>query len=432
MLKIISFPLGIIFGLIILGGCHNSPPKLPPLAQEESIQVYFNHNQAKGKEYEEPYRKIKRFGDDLETVLIEQINSANQTIDIAIQELNLARLARAIVEKKKQGVKIRIVTENNYNKPLSQLPNNHGLAILKRANIPIIDDTEDGSKGSGLMHHKFVVIDQKKVVTGSANFTLSGIHGDFDNQETRGNTNHLIVFNSQEMAKIFTQEFNYLWGDGVGKKKDSLFGLNKPERRTKIVNIGSSSIVVKFSPNSRSTLWENSSNGIIARELAKANSSIDLALFVFSDQEIANTLEKESLAGVKIRVLIDPNFAYQYYSEGLDLLGVALSRKCVYENNNNPWRQPLETVGIPRLPLGDKLHHKFAIIDRYIVITGSHNWSNSANHINDETLLVIYNPLIAQHFQREFDYLYHDAILGVSSQLKKEIDQENSKCGLSN
>lgn len=99
------------------------------------------------------------------------------------------------------------------------MPNNHGLAILKRANIPIIDDTEDGSKGSGLMHHKFVIIDQKKVVTGSANFTLSGIHGDFDNQETRGNTNHLIVFNSQEMAKIFTQEFNYLWGDGVGKKE---------------------------------------------------------------------------------------------------------------------------------------------------------------------------------------------------------------------
>lgn len=428
MLKTIPFPLSLISCLIFFGGCVKSPPKLPPLPQDPNIQVYFNHNQAEGIEYLDPYRNIQRFGDDLETVLIEQINSANSTIDIAIQELNLAHLARAIVEKKNQGVKVRIIKENNYNLPVSKLPNNHGLAILKKANIPIIDDTEDGSKGSGLMHHKFMIIDGEKVITGSANFTLSGIHGDFDNPETRGNANHLLVFNSPQLAQIFTQEFNYLWGDGVGGKKDSLFGLQKPERRTQIVNIGDSSILVKFSPNSRSTLWQNSTNGVISRELAKANYNIDLALFVFSDQEIANILEKESLDGVKIRALIDPNFAYQYYSEGLDLLGVALPRKCVYQNNNNPWTQPLETVGIPNLPRGDKLHHKFAIIDSYIVITGSHNWSYSANRINDETLLIIYNPLIAQHFQREFDYLYQDSILGITDKLQEKIDEEKSRC----
>jgi len=428
MLKIIRFPLSLISCLIFLGGCSKSPPQLSPLPQEDNIRVYFNHNQAKGKEYLDPYRNIKRYGDDLEGVLIEQINSATSTIDIAVQELNLARLAEAIVQKKNQGIKVRIVKENNYNKPLNQLPNNHGLAILKRANIPIIDDTEDGSKGSGLMHHKFVVIDGKKVVTGSANFTLSGIHGDFDNPETRGNANHLIVFNSPELANIFTQEFNYLWGDGVGRKKDSLFGLKKPERRTKIININDTSILVKFSPNSRSTLWQNSSNGLIARELAKATMNIDLALFVFSDQEIADTLEKESLQGVKVRTLIDPSFAYQYYSEGLDLLGITLPRNCTYEENNNPWKTPIETVGVPTLAIGDKLHHKFAIIDRYIVITGSHNWSNAANHINDETVLVIYNPRIAQHFQREFDYLYDNAILGITEELAQRVQEENSRC----
>lgn len=422
------FSLSLISCVVFLAACGKSPPKLPPLPQDRNIQVYFNHNQAKGKEYLDPYRHLQRFGDDLEKVLIEQINSANSTIDIAIQELNLAGLARAIVQKKQQGIKVRIVTENNYNLPLNELPNNHGLMIIKKANIPIIDDREDGSKGSGLMHHKFIVIDRKKVVTGSANFTLSDIHGDFDNPETRGNANHILVFNSPELAQIFTEEFNYLWGDGVGGKKDSLFGLKKPERRSQIVNIDDSSIVVKFSPNSRETPWQNSSNGLIARELVKANNNIDLALFVFSDQEIANALEKKSLQGVKIRTLIDPNFAYQYYSEGLDLLGLALSRKCVYEEGNNPWQKPITTVGIPNLIKGDKLHHKFAIIDSYIVITGSHNWSNAANHLNDETLLVIYNPLIAQHFQREFDYLYQDAKLGITKDLQNKIDAEKSQC----
>lgn len=428
MLKTKWFSLGIISCLIIFNGCSKPPLKLPPLPQEKNIQIYFNHNQAQGKEYRESYRQIKRFGDDLEAILIEQINQANYTIDIAVQELNLAKLAQAIVDKKNQGVKVRIVTENTYNLPLKKLEENDGLAIVKKANIPLIDDREDGSKGSGLMHHKFIIIDGKKVVTGSANFTLSDIHGDYDNLETRGNANHLIVFNSQELAQIFQEEFNYLWGDGVGKKKDSLFGLKKPERPGKIVKIDDSLIFVKFSPNSRSTKWENTSNGVIAKELEKANTQIDLALFVFSDQAIANTLEKKFLQGVKIRTLIDQNFAYQYYSEGLDLLGIALAKKCVYEEGNNPWQKPLTTVGIPNLIKGDKLHHKFAIIDKNIIITGSHNWSNAANHINDETLLIIYNPLIAQHFQREFDYLYQDAILGITKELQTKIEEQKSQC----
>ena len=38
----------------------------------------------------------------------------------------------------------------------------YAVALLQAANIPLIDDTEDGSSGSGLMHHKFLMIDQKQ------------------------------------------------------------------------------------------------------------------------------------------------------------------------------------------------------------------------------------------------------------------------------
>lgn len=428
MVKIISLSLSIVSYLLLLNGCQTKPQKLPPLPQDSAIQVYFNHNEAQGKEYLESYRNIVREGDNLEAIIIEQINSANKSIDIAVQEINLSQLARAIVAKKERGIRVRIVIENNYNLPLNKLNNNDGLAILKRANIPIIDDREDGSKGSGLMHHKFMVIDGKKVVTGSANFTLSGIHGDFDNLATRGNANHLLVINSPELANIFTQEFNYLWGDGVGRKQDSLFGLKKPDRSPQTIKIGDTTLSVKFSPTSPTKSWNNSTNGLIANTLQSANNSINLALFVFTDQAIANTLEKEYLQGVEIKALIDPNFAYQYYSEGLDLLGVALPFKCKYQPNNNPWQKPIKTVGIPNLEKGDKLHHKFGIIDNYTIITGSHNWSNSANHTNDETLLIIYNPLIAQHFRREFDRLYKDAILGIPDYIHRKIETETAKC----
>jgi phosphatidylserine/phosphatidylglycerophosphate/cardiolipin synthase-like enzyme len=76
-------------------------------------------------------------------------------------------------------------------------------------------------------------------------------------------------------------------------------------------------------------------------------------------------------------------------------------------------------IGVPTLPMGDTLHHKFAVIDRQTVITGSHNWSKAANYTNDETILIIQNnPTIAAHFDREFDRLYRDAVVGIPDRLQ--------------
>jgi phosphatidylserine/phosphatidylglycerophosphate/cardiolipin synthase-like enzyme len=59
------------------------------------------------------------------------------------------------------------------------------------------------------------------------------------------------------------------------------------------------------------------------------------------------------------------------------MLGVSLANKCEYEANNRPWQSPVATVGIPQLPKGDVLHHKFGVVDGQTVITGSHNWSEA-------------------------------------------------------
>ena len=49
------------------------------------------------------------------------------------------------------------------------------------------------------------------------------------------------------------------------------------------------------------------------------------------------------------------------------------------------------------------------MIDDKTVITGSFNWSPSADHTNDETLLVIHSPQLAKHFTREMDRLWRGA-----------------------
>jgi phosphatidylserine/phosphatidylglycerophosphate/cardiolipin synthase-like enzyme len=431
------------------------------LPQHDAIAVYFNHSPA--NTYRDPYRQIDRHGDNLEQVLIEAIMAAERSIDVAVQELSLPLVAQALVQKHNQGVRVRVILENNYNRSWrdftpaelaelddhqqrkyldyaafvdlnrdrhlshSELAQRDALQILADGGIDLIDDTADGSAGSGLMHHKFVVIDAQTVILGSANFSLSGIHGDFTNSDSRGNANSLIQIDHPAIAQLFSQEFNYMWGDGSGGQLDSRFGIDKPDRPPVSVAVGDAQVLVKFSPNRRSTDWLNTSNGLIARAIDQAQDSVNIALFVFSDPKIGNLLEELDQRAVAIAVLVDSSFAYREYATTLDMWGFVSTQDCQH-GNRRPWANPIGSVGVPDMPWGDRLHHKFAVIDNQITIIGSHNWSNAANYNNDETLILIKHATVAAHFQQEFDRLFTDASFGPNAKLSQTGQRS---CGIS-
>ena len=399
----------------------------------------------------------------MEQQIVQSINSARKSVDVAVQELRLPRIAQALAHRHRSGIKVRLIVENLYNRPLSltvpqlaalpkreqeryaelvqladankdgslsdaEISSGDALAIVREAGVPTIDDTADGSKGSGLMHHKFIVIDGKTVIVTSANFTTSDIHGDFKSAASRGNPNNLLKLESPKLAKLFAQEFSIMWGDGPGGKPDSKFGVKKPMRQIARVRVGSATVAVQFSPATSKTPWQQTPNGLIDRTLANAKTSVNLALFVFSAQQLANTLFAKSQQGVGIRALVDSSFVYRPYSEAMDMMGASLLQNCKLEVENRPWAKPLTTVGMPKLPAGDRLHHKFGVVDGKTVITGSHNWSEAANRANDETLLVVESAIVAAHFEREFDRLYQGAILGLPHRIKQKIDSRKSAC----
>ena len=192
--------------------------------------------------------------------------------------------------------------------------------------------------------------------------------------------------------------------------------------------VGTTKVDLLFPPHSKRS--PHHGLNLLSEQLKSARSTIDMALFVFSAQELANVLQKQSRAGVKIRLLADPGFAGRPYSEVLDLLGVALpDRDCFLETGNQPFKIPLQTVGTPRLTSGDKMHHKFAVIDEKKVITGSFNWSPAAAHTNDEALIVIHSPLLAKHFTREMDRLWAGADLGITPNIQRKLDRQRIRCG---
>ncbi|WP_369818689.1 phospholipase D-like domain-containing protein, partial [Prochlorococcus sp. MIT 1303] len=180
--------------------------------------------------------------------------------------------------------------------------------------------------------------------------------------QTRGNVNHLLSFNSSELAELFKKEFLLMWGDGPGGAKDSLFGLDKNEPGIQTAKVGDTRIEVLFAPHAK----RQKMNGLkfIAKQIEASKQSIDMALFIFSAQALVDKLWEQVQSGVKIRLIADPGFASRSYSEVLDLLGLALpDHRCKLEVGNKPFAVPLQGVGTPRLSNGDKLHHKFAVID---------------------------------------------------------------------
>jgi phosphatidylserine/phosphatidylglycerophosphate/cardiolipin synthase-like enzyme len=434
----------------LLTGCGAAPAELSgPMARTlplpPGIRVAFNHRGE--SRYRSPVSGRWRQGDDLEALLLASIGEAHQEILVAVQELSLSRVAEALVAAQQRGVRVAVVLENTYSTPWSLLHpadlNSHqrrrveqlralgqgdAVEILQRGGVPLLDDTADGSRGSGLMHHKFLVVDGRVVVTGSANFTPSCIHGDADDPQSRGNVNHLLRFDSAALAALFRQEFKTMWGDGPGGAADSRFGLAKGSGGPQRVRIGPTDVEVLFSPHRRS----DPRHGLawLESQLAGVRRRLDLNLFVFSAQNLADALARLRQRGVSIRLLADPGFAHRSFSEVLDLLALSVpDHHCRLEADNRPWSQALDGVGTPRLAGGDKLHHKFAVLDGRRVITGSFNWSPSAAHQNDETLLRVDAPLLARHFEAEMDRLWRGAELGVSGRLERRRQRRGRLCG---
>ena len=422
---------------------------------EAAIKSYFNNRE--GVSYMDPYRQVMRSGDDLEAVILQEIEGARSTIFLAVQEIRLPNVAKKLVEKYRQGLDVRIVLENSYNHnvlaqpdaPEGEDPDSHdstrfrdlvalvdmnndgkitraemlerdAVFILQQAKLPMIDDTEDGSIGSGLMHHKFMVIDGKRVLLSSANFTPSCVHGDVLAARSRGNANGLMTVGSVPLAKIFAEEFDHMWS--------ARFGMKKPFRGARTVSVGGKKITVQFSPSTRNVDWSMTTNGLIAKTLSAAKTSIEASLFVFSEQKLADAMKKAAHRA-DIEVLVERKFAYRSYSEVLDLLGVELpDARCVIEPGNAPWRPAIEKAGVTTLANGDVLHHKFGVVDQRKVIFGSHNWSDAANAINDEFLVVVDDTSTASEFSLEHQRLAKRAQWGVTTRINQEIERMSEFC----
>jgi phosphatidylserine/phosphatidylglycerophosphate/cardiolipin synthase-like enzyme len=417
-----------------------------------AVKAFFNHNSSSS--YTDPYRKISRSGDNLEAVVLNEIKNARKSIFIAVMEFRLPLIAQALVDKHKSGVDVRLIVDNEYNNDIThqrdpgdneheashlnelrafvdsnrngrienkELETRDAIYMLKKAGIKIVDDTAGGGMGSALMHHKFVVVDERVVIVSSANFTMSCIHGDVLTPRSTGNSNSMMVFNSTQMADLFVDQFMEMWSGS--------FSQRKRYHGPRTMSVEGTRVTVQFSPTPKSKGWNASSNGLIGKTLSQANRSIKAALFVFSDQQLSNIMEPKYNSRVDIGIMIEKMFAFRSYSELLDMFGLELrDDDCIRDPGNHAWKKPIKEGGMANMGPGDVLHHKYGVVDNHEVIMGSHNWTEAANYQNDETLIVVENSGIASAYSREYERVKSNSQIGAPDYLIRKIKDIDNRC----
>jgi phosphatidylserine/phosphatidylglycerophosphate/cardiolipin synthase-like enzyme len=285
--------------------------------------------------------------------LVESINSARVSVDVAAYSLTLNSVRSALIDAHNRGVTVRMVMESD---------NMDGSDVRKLmdAGVPIVGDGQ-----AGLMHDKFMVIDRSEVWTGSMNFTDSGAYKD---------DNNLIHIRSQDLAQNYTTEFDEMF-------TDRLFGPNlRADTPHPEIVIDDTRIETLFSPDD--------TPGVRLGQLIKAaRESIYFLAYSFTSDDLGQALIQQSQAGVKVSGVMEADQV---------------------KANQGTEYDPLSQAGIDVRLDGnpDEMHHKVFIIDGEIVVLGSYNFSASAETSNDENMLIIYSPDLAGQFLQEFQRVY--------------------------
>jgi phosphatidylserine/phosphatidylglycerophosphate/cardiolipin synthase-like enzyme len=322
-------------------------------------------------------------------LMLETVRGAKVSIDFAVMGFSYEPLADALIDAFDRGVQVRMVGDAGH-------LTNYGYERFRDRHLPMVTGNMPH-----IMHNKFMVVDGRFVLGGTANWS---------NTDLRHNSNNFFMIDSPAVAADFSVEFEQMFS--------GLFGHTKVENNNgRVYQIGDTTVEVWFSPN-------EDAMGRILELVDATEDSIRFTIFAFTKDQVGSAfvrkqaefaakdaadgvpadappLERRTVAGVIDQSQLHSNGQYH---EVFRLLGAGIPLRM--DANDNSQQPGDYQAG------GGRLHSKTMLLDadgeNPVVITGSFNWSASATQSNDEYLLVFRGPRVAQDFQLYFDTLWED------------------------
>jgi mitochondrial cardiolipin hydrolase len=131
-------------------------------------------------------------GDACRNVIIRQIESATSQLHICVFTISDDSITNSLLTAHEKGVNIKVITDNDKSHDLGS-----DIEQIAKAGIAVKMDTSPNH-----MHHKFMVTDQRAVITGSYNWTLS---------VARYNHENILLTHEARVIKSFSHQFEQLW-----------------------------------------------------------------------------------------------------------------------------------------------------------------------------------------------------------------------------
>jgi len=126
------------------------------------------------------------------TRLLQYLLSAKNTLDVCVYTITDDRISNSLIEAKKRGVFVRIITDDDQSKTLGS-----DVERMKEHGIEIRMDNSPSN-----MHNKFAIADHKVVLNGSFNWTRAA---------STANRENVVISNEKELVDAFENEFEKLW-----------------------------------------------------------------------------------------------------------------------------------------------------------------------------------------------------------------------------
>lgn len=293
----------------------------------------------------------------LEAVL-KDIDAAHTQIEVASFDFDIKELTQALLRARRRGVAIRLVVDSE-NLLTPEVAQQAGQ--LQRAGIGVRFDRREP-----FMHDKFLVIDGALTWLGSWNLTTN---------DTWRNNNNMLRFANAQLAADYANEFEQMFAGRFGTSKRS--ATPYPQ-----VRVGSSRVAVYFSP-------EDGVAAYVLERLADSKHSIYFMTFSYTEDKISDAMIARRKAGLEVRGVFESQNAH---GSGADFSRLRQGGVNVLEDGNCYI-----------------LHHKVIIIDERTVITGSYNFTGSAERDNDENLVIVDDPALARLYLEEFARVYAQA-----------------------
>jgi len=268
------------------------------------------------------------------------LDNAKKFVYVCVYDIDYLPFVKELETLKKRRIDVKVITElDNRNTACDELK-----ALY--------------DKNPRLMHNKFIVIDGYAVITGSLNFTENGF---------KKNNNNVVVFYSNELAQKYMEEFNEML--------NGIFGSGK--FTPSIVKTDWGSVIADFTPDDPIATQR------IVDLIDHAKKSVHMMMFTFTSKDIARALVRAKTRGVDVKVIVEEFQTYNKWS----VYSFLRNNKVPIIKDKNP--------GV--------FHHKVLIVDEKYTLTGSFNYTVSAQKYNDENFLIIESPLISKVYEKRFE-----------------------------